>query len=283
MGTTQEVLEKLKGLDEKKMMLEDVIRKLFDHTGRGIPAHLGITANACDENRKFHVELPEISYAEIRERIVSFFPEGTEFAETNHFEDEAAALKERYAGHELVGNFFQRARPILLPKHDARKNYGASMQDFVLPAAAKAYAQSFPNRKFTNYRDGELAGNIYIIPGTGHDELLELMAEESVVAWYSPNPFQGFSIFVQREAMKILNHYGFALAGGVDTGIAVANYIGEMARDYNTPAYTCSALSWQSVAYSLHFYAHDGEFYFENTDYLADANGSYSGGLVLFR
>ena len=192
----EEVLEKLRGLDapkqlaivdgfgsrenleawlrgEKRMTLEDVIRKLFDHTGRCIPMHLGITGNVRDENRDYHVELSELSYAEIRERLVSFFSKGTEFVSADEFKDVAETLKEKYAGHELVGNFFKRARPIILPKHDARKNYGTSMQDFILPAVGRVYKERFPKRKFTNYRNGELDGKISIISGTSHDELVE--------------------------------------------------------------------------------------------------------------
>jgi hypothetical protein len=307
MGTTTEVLEKLDGFDagkqialidafpgqregvdavlrgEKRITLEDVIRKLFDRAGRCIPVHLNIESDARDENRDFHVELPELSCVEIREGIASFFPKGTGFAEASRFEDETTALKEKYFDHELVGNFFKHARPIILPKHDARKNYGASMQDFILPAVERAYKKSFPKRKFVNYRNEELAGKISIVPGTGHDELISLMAEKSIVAWYSPNPFQGFSVFAQREAMKILTQYGFALAGGVDTGTAAVAYAGEMARDYKTPAYTCSAVSWQSADYSLNFYANDDEFSFDNTDCLAIAYDYDSGGLLLFR
>ena len=306
MGTTKEVLEKLKGLDgpkllavvdgfggrenleawlrgEKRIILEDIIRKLLDHTGRCIPAHLGVTNSVCDENRDFHIELSEFGYAEIRERLTDFFPKGTEFASANEFKDRAEALNEKYAEHELIGNFFKRARPILLPKHDARENYGASLQDFILPAVERAYKKQFPERKFVNYRDGKLVGKVSNIPGTAHDELVLLMAEKSVAAWYSPNPFQGFSIFAQREAMKILMQYGFALAGGVDTGTAAVAYMGEMARDFKTPVYTCSSLSWQSVDYSLCFRASDDEFYCGCADDLADAYDRSSGGLVLFR
>ncbi len=306
MGDVKEVLEKLRGIDaskllavvdlfgsreileaclrgEKRMTLEDVIRKLFDHTGRCIPQHLGITKKACDENRDFHVESSMRYYATTHERLVSSFPEGTEFLSAEEFERNAETLKAKCISHELIGNFFQRAWPILLPKHDARENYGASMQDFILPAVKDAYRRQFPERKFTNHRDGELAEKVSIISGTGHDEVVSLMAEKSVVAWYSPNPFQGFSIFAQREAMKILVQYGFSLAGGVDTGVAAVAYTGEMARDYKTPACTCSAISWRSADYSLHFNAHDDEFRFGSTDNLADANDLNSGGLVLFR
>ncbi|MFA6047868.1 MAG: hypothetical protein WCV59_03640 [Parcubacteria group bacterium] len=307
MGDVREVLEKLQDLDagkllalvdafpgqragldavlrgEERIILEKIIRKLLDKSGRCIPAHLGITASVCDENRGFHVELPKLSYAEIRERTAGFFP-GTEVASANKFVDVAEVLRAKYDSHELVGNFFQRARPIVLPKCDARENYGSLMQNFILPAVERAYKDQFPKRKFTNYRKGELDGKIAIISDTGHEELVSLMAEESVVAWYSPNPLQGFSIFAQREAMKILmRHGGFALAGGVDTGTAVVAYTETMARDFKTPAYICSALSWRSADDSLCFGAGGGGFGFGGAAGLADAYYDGSGGLVLFR
>ena len=79
MGDLKEVLEKLAGFDagkllalidafpdekegaeavlrgEKRIVLEDVTRLLVDHTGRVIPAHLGITNAVCDENRNFYL------------------------------------------------------------------------------------------------------------------------------------------------------------------------------------------------------------------------------------
>lgn len=267
---------------ERKLTTEEIIRLIFDHTGRSIPAHIGVVSKVCDENRSFHVELPELSWGEILERLVSRFPRGTEFASASEFQERALTLREKYLGNELVANFFKRAKPIPFPKHDARKNMGASMQNFVLPAVELA-KEHFPKQKFTNYRDGQLDGNVFIIPNTGHNELVELMAKESVVAWYSPNSFQGFSINAQREAMKVLLQYGFALAGGVDTGTAAVAYAKEMARDYQTPVYTCSALAWRSAGYSLGFGASDGELCFDRTDRLADAHEHRSGGLVLFR
>lgn len=270
---------------EKRLTTEEVVRLIFDYIGRVIAPHISdVNSDVRDEKHDFHVELPELGYEEIRDgRMVSFFPKGTEFAEAARFEDEAEALKAKWIADPLIANFFKRARPVVFPEHDARKNYGASMQDFILPAVERAYKKSFPERKFTNYRDGELAGKISMIPGTGHDELVNLMAEKSVVAWYSPNPFQGFSIFAQREAMKTLTKYGLALAGGIDTGTAAIAYIEAIARDYQTPVYTCSALSWQSAGFSLNFSAYDDEFSFDNTGILSAARGCDSGGLVLFR
>lgn len=271
--------------DQYELNLIKKIRALFDHTSRCIPSHLNIASNVRDENRKFHVEFPEISCMEIRKRLADSFPKGTEFAEVSRFEDETGALKKKYAEHELVGNFLKRARRIILPKHNTRKNYRASMRDFILPAVKRAYENKFnnPKREFKDYRDKEFDGKIYIISGTGHKELISLMAKKSVSAWYSPNPFQGFSINAQREAMKTLTQYGFALAGGLDTGTAVVAYTREMARNFNTPVYTCSALSWGSADYSLIFCARRYVLRFDSTIDVSDADGMQSGGLVLFR
>ncbi|KKR20556.1 MAG: hypothetical protein UT50_C0016G0005 [Candidatus Moranbacteria bacterium GW2011_GWA2_39_41] len=306
MSTLPEVLEKLRGLDapkqlaivdgfggrenleawlrgEKRMTLEDVIRKLFDHTGRCIPAHLGITSKACDENRGFNVELPELGYGKLHQIITGCFPKEMEFIDQRRFVAEAEVLKKKYTGDELVGNFFKRARPILLPRHDAQKDMGASLNELFVPAVEQVYKKAYPDRNFVNYRKADLVGNVSIIPGTGHDELVAMMAEKSFAAWYSPNPFQGFSINAQREAMKILMQYGFALAGGVDTAVAAVAYAGEMSRDFKTPVYTCSALSWRSAGYSLRFFACGFEFFFGLPDVLFGACGRGSGGLVLFR
>ena len=41
--------------------------------------------------------------------------------------------------------------------------------------------------------------------------------------------------------------------------------------------------SWQSADYSLYFKANDDKLNFDNTDYLANANDNYSGGLFFSR
>lgn len=302
MSTLPGVLEKLKGWDalrilplleafpgegegaesvlrgENRIILEKIIRKLFDRTGRCIPAHLGVTSKICDENRKLHVNLSEIGYGKLHQIITGYFPKEMEFVKPVRFVHEAEALKKRYANHELVGNFFKRARPILLPRFDARENMGASLERIFVPAVERAYKMAFPGRKFVNYKKNHLSGNVSIVPNTGHEELVAMMAEKSFAAWYSPNPFQGFSINAQHEAMKILMQYGFALAGGIDTAVAAVAYVGEMARDFKTSNHTCSALS-----HPFSFSAYSSVFGFDSIKNIDDAFDSCSGGLVLFR
>lgn len=247
MGTTANVLKKLRGLDapkmlavvdlfgsrenleaclrgEKKMTLEDIIRKLVDHTGRLIPAHLGITCAVCDENRNFHIQQSTINYGEILARYTEFFPKGTLFLSAAEFKDRAEAGKERLTQDNLTSDLVKRVHmPLPLP-HYAVSEYGTSMQDFFLLAVRNAYETQFPQRKFVNYRDGELAGQVSVIPNVGHDRVITLMAEGPGMAWYFPNPMQGFSVLAQREAMKMLLQRGFTLAGAIEPALGFVGY-----------------------------------------------------------
>lgn len=303
MGTTANVLEKLRGLDapkmlavvdlfgsrenleaclrgEKKMTLEDVIRKLVDHTGRLIPAHLGITCAVCDENRNFHIQQPTINYGEILARYTEFFPKGTLFLSAAEFEDRAEAGKERLVQDNMTSDLVKRVHmPLLLP-HYAVSEYGTSMQNFFLLAVKNAYKADFPDREFINYRDGELAKQVSVIPNTGHDRFLAMMAEGPGMAWYFPNPMQGFSVLAQREAMNMLLSRGFTLTGAIEPTLGFVGYSKEMARDYNTPGFDCPAVSFRSSSFSLSFWADGGPLEFGRSDYLDCADDGYSGGVV---
>lgn len=304
MGTTQEVLNNLRGLDgptmlalvgkfpgqregldavlqgKKRIVLEDMVRILVDQNGRCISSHLDVISNVCDENRDFRVAQPEI-YEAILERFVEFFPEGTKFVSVSEFEDRAKAAMEQLAQNELIANLTNRAHlPLPFPQHDASGNYGQSLQGFFLPAVKRAYESQFPDRKFYSYRDGELAGKVSVIPDVGHDKLLAAMAAGPGVAWYFPHPLQGFSIQADIEAMKVLLSHNLLLTGAIEPALGIVGFTEEMAGSFNTPGYDCSAVSWQSVDYSLDFGAVGDKLDFDGTARLARAGGSYSGGLL---
>ncbi len=265
-----------------KASFEEVIKKFVDQTGRGIPTHLGLTSAACDENRDFLVQRAEINYSEHRERFIEFFPPGTKFVEANELQDRAEVAKEKFLKDELVANLFQRAHlPLPLPQHDVAGNYGQSLQKFFLPAVKRAYESQFSERKFNNYRDGELAGKISVIPNVGHDKLIVAMAQGPGVAWYFPHPLQGLSVHAQREAMKMLLKHDLLLAGAIEPTLGIVGFTQEMVGSYSTPGYDCSAVSWRSADYSLYFKADDDELDCSDSGRLGSAYDGCSGGLVL--
>lgn len=305
MGTTAEVLEKQRGLDgptvlalveafpggrdgvdavlqgKKRILLEDIIHLLVDKTGRLILAHLGITKAVCDENRNFHLGQTAIDYADIHQRFVSFFPPGTKFVSVEEFAKLAEAAKEKLLGNNLVSNLFNRAHwPLLVPQHEVR-DMGRSMQDFFLPAAMAAYSNQFPDRKFNIYC-GEMVGKILPLPDyNGHDKFIAKMKAGPGVAWYFPNPMQGFSVDAQMEAGRLLLSRGLLLNGAFEPALALIGFMEEIGRDFHTPGYDCPAIRWQSAALSLYFEAHVDEFCVFSYGRLGHAYDRYSGGLVL--
>lgn len=313
MGTTADVLEKLRGLDppkllaivdgfggkenleawlrgEKEMTLQDVVRLLVDKTGRLIPAHLGITAAICDENRNFNLNrMKEINYAEILIRYQRFFPPGTIFFSAEEFAIRAEAEKAALMKNPLLRNLFNHvAWPSPFPQHEVQ-DMGKSMDEFFLPAAMAAYADAFPGRKFNIYC-GEMAGKILPLSDyNGYDRMIAMMKNGPGVAWYFPNPMQGFSVDAQREAGKMILQncvqndlpYKLILNGPIEPALALVGFTGEIARDFNTPGYDCPAFSWRSAGLSLYFKAYDGKLDVYDYGSLGDAHARYSGGLVL--
>lgn len=307
MGTTAEVLKKLRGLDgltilalveafpgeregvkavlrgEKRIVLEDVIRLLLDHTGRVIPGHLDVMKAVCDENWDFYLNRTEFGigfYADILARFKQFFPPGTVFVSAEEFTKLAEVAKEKLLGNELLTNLFNRAAwPLPVPQYDAQ-DIGRSMDEFFLPAAKAAYNNQFPDRKFNIYC-GEMAGKILPLPDYNGHDFIAAMKNGPGVVWYFPNPMQGFSVNAQREAGKLLLPHDFLLNGAIEPALALVGFTAEMGRDFNTPGYDCPAVNWQSADYSLSFKARAGEFRVRSYGGLGCAYGYYSGGLVL--
>jgi hypothetical protein len=261
---------------------KELIRLLVDKTGRLIPAHLGITAAVCDENRDFLLNQPSvIDYGEILARFRKFFPAGTKFVNAIEFMTLAEAAKEESLASKLLANLFKRAAwPLPIPQHEVH-DMGKSMDEFFLPAAKAAYLNQFPDRKFNIYC-GDMPRKVLPLPDyNGHDKFIAKMKDSPGVAWYFPNPMQGFSILAQREAGKMLLQHGLLLNGAIEPALALVGFTGEMARGYNTPGYDCPAVSWQSAGGSLYFKADGDGLGVSDDGYLDGADGFYSGGLVL--
>lgn len=122
-------------------------------------------------------------------------------------------------------------------------------------------------------------GKVSILDGTRHDQLINRLAEGTVVALYFPNALQGYSINAGWEQIATMPE-GCLLAGGIDTSVAYIGYPDVLGRDGKTPVLTCDALGWESAEYSLCFHADDSDARFAYTDSLSDANDYCSGGLV---
>lgn len=276
-----EVLGALKR-GEMRLTVEEIVQLLIDHTGRGIPAHLGVTSKVKNENQNFSIEQPAINYAEILAIYLEAFHDFPElkFLETTAFEDASEKKKEILLTDGLISNLVKRAHmPIPTPQLVVG-DYGKVLQEIFLVVMEKMYKKHFSDRAFNNYRNNDLENKVSIIDGVGYDKFMAMLSGGPNAMWYFPRALQGFSINAAREAMKILSGHSLALSGAISTTLAIAGNVEKMAGSFNTPGYDCSAVAWRSAGYSLYAKAIGGYFFFAVTDGLADAGGRYSSGLL---
>ncbi len=280
LGGVEVAMKILRG--EVEVTLGEAIRVLFNKNGRRIPPQ-GLKARVCDPDKNFYLEQPrmetEADFAKRLERLCRWVGIETGIS-AKQFKTEAEVQMELIHGNSQTANLLNGVcLPIILPQVAATSNLGEIIEEFMKPVET-SYANAFPDRKFINYRKGELAKQVSIAEGSRHNELVEKMKQGSFVALYFPNPLQGFSVEAQREQAGTLPE-NFALSG-LDTIIAMIIYPDILARDGHTPGYDLAAFSWQSAEYSLCFGASDDWLVFGSEAYLAAAAGYCSGGLVFF-
>lgn len=263
---------------EARVYLTEILKTLFDKHGRRIPE--GLQTNVCDAHRDFRLDQPklkrEVDYAN---RIMRLH--GCLGMDTNVTAEQLKQETERLLA--LIRDNFQVTNiangvwlPVILPKLTA-DDLGAALEQY-LEAVGKSYVKTFSDRKFYNHRKGILAGEVNVVDGSRHDQLITKMKQGPVIGVHFPNPLQGYSINASREQMSTLPE-GFILSG-MDTPIAIAMYPDILARNWNTPGLYLAALSWQSADGSLLFLARDALLDFALTGLLAHANDFSSGGLL---
>jgi len=132
---------------------------------------------------------------------------------------------------------------------------------------------------FFNYQKGNLINQVKSVCKT-QDELIEKMKEGPVVVVFFPNTLQGFSIMAARGQISFLSK-GF-VQSGIETIVAMIEYVDILAKNYETPGLFLSAFSWKSEKYSLSFKAFSNELYFVSTEALFEENDCFSPGLSFF-
>lgn len=278
LGTKLGGLENVKAIIQGDKVIEikikDSVTLLFDKHGRRIPKDL--KNSVCDADKDFYLAQPEIDYAERLIRFADVF-----HLSCAEFEKKSKELIKKIKNDFQLANLLNGIYlPIILPQIEAKNfDYGRILEEVFLTAVGKAYKKQFSSRDFINYRKGNLQGKVSIVPESRHNQLINKMKKDVVVGIYFPNPLQGFSILAAREQISTLPE-DLILSGGFDTSAATAMYPDVLARDYHTPGYDLSALSWESSRYSLCFRAYDGELVFGSRADLSDAYDDYSSGLL---
>ena len=274
------------GSTEKVLLTPETTTLLIDRHGRRIPPQ-GMQAKAKDANWDFCLEQPAIGYARRLAHLTRYFPEGTKFSSTEEFVRHTKEILDWIRGHEQISNLLTGddlkvvRLPICLPKLEV-EDYGRTLEEIFLTAAASSYREQFPDRKFVNHRQGELANQVSIAAGSRHKQLLARMVEGPVTGVFFSNALQGYSIDADCEQVASLPE-NILLAGGFDTITALTAYPDVLARDYHTPGLDLAALFWQSSRYSLGCWARGARFDFGRTFRLARAFGSSSAGLLVLR
>ncbi len=273
LGGLENVKAIIQGDKAVEIKIKDSVALLFDKHGRRIPKDLENLVR--DPFKDFHLEQPEIDYAERLIRFTDVF-----HLSCAEFKKESKELIKKIKNNSQTSNLLNGVYlPIVLPQIKAKNfDYGRILEEVFLTAVGKAYKKQFPSRDFINYRTGDLQGKVSIIPESRHDQLINKMKEDMVVGIYFPNPLQGFSILAAREQISTLSE-DLILSGGFDTSAATAMYPDVLARDYRTPGYDLAALSWDSGG-SLCFEASANELFFDCRTLLFDTRSRYSSGLL---
>ncbi len=261
---------------ELKIVFQDAVIKLVDNNGRGIPL-MGMTGKTVDANRDFHLTQPKLDFANRLARLQEFYGKGMKFMSAAEFEDRCLKAIERINGDQQVGNLLKGPYfPWVAPQLSG--DLGQLLDDTIVPAMERSYEAQFPKRKFKNYRHGELAQQVTVIPGTRQEHLIEALTKRSVCGVYFP-ALQGFGIAADRELVGYTPDS--LILSGLEVPVVATAYPEIIGRDWKTPGLDMASLQWRSAACSLYCGvsnpAFGDEFCFG--DRLLGANGSYAGGL----
>lgn len=267
---------------EKSITWHDVVRTLVDKNGCVIPSRV-LKNSYCNPNPDFYRRQPEINYFERLARQKEFFPEGAGFLSAEEFEEQSRLLLDQISKDKLIKNLLKGVfLPVCFPHLKiTKRNYGQISDEVFLIAAGHSYESQFSDRgwKFYNHRKGTLKGEVEIVEGSRHDQLIKKMAQGPVPGIYFPNPMQGFSVLASREQLNFLPET-LLLSGVIDAATAMVAYPDVLARDYKTPGLDLAAVSWRSAGHSLCFKAHVDSLDFPGCGPLGHARDYYSGALL---
>ncbi len=142
--------------------------------------------------------------------------------------------------------------PTILPKLNNFFDYGEVLELKFLTALRNAYEEEFPERKFQNWQENNLAGEIKIIKEVRdrQEELLAKMMQHYLVVLYFPNALQKLPIlYIRKQAVTFPR--SIILSGGFEFTSAMVMWSDVLGRDWLTPGYDISAISWRSPFYTL--------------------------------
>ncbi|KKW42665.1 MAG: hypothetical protein UY92_C0004G0001, partial [Candidatus Magasanikbacteria bacterium GW2011_GWA2_56_11] len=241
----------------------------------------GMKSNVVDANRAYRFNQPEkIDYAARLAHLQAMLRFKKPIMSPAEFEDQAARAREQIESLPGCANVFSGVHlPVCAPRYPM-KDIGKSLDRFLLPAVGRSYGAQFPDRKFKNWRSGELMRQVTVVPESRYATFVGEIRKSPLVWWHFPRALQGFSIGADREQMAALPTQ-FILAGPVSTSFACIMYPDVLCRDGRVQALDCAAVQWRGPERSLCFNPSDSKLGFGGGSLSA---GEYcSGGVLVLR
>jgi len=277
---------------EETVLKGEEPKKLVDNIGRLIPSSFKFSVLTENENPYYSASIKEencdnfipqstMGYRDVYDLYIESYPKGTKWLSFYEYEERAEKAKELWMNDWQVSDLSKRAHfPVLYPQYNV-EDYGASLQNFFLPALESAYKKEFFGRRFINHidKESEIVGEISVIPDVGHNEFVSEMAKGPGMFWYHPNSMNGFSVVAQREVMPEMKKHNFSLSGPIDTTLALTGFSKYMAKDSKTPRYYCSAVRWRFNWSCVYFKAHNNRLSFGEMGFSPPFGDGFSAGL----
>lgn len=255
-----------------RIVLVDGVTKFYDHTSRGIKLPT-MKETVLDPDRSFNLTHPTSGLTTPFNRLKQFYGNGCDFPSLSEVESRYNAAIERVKANNQIVNLLKGPHYLfVIPKMEG--DLGTILDGTIVPALERSYKEQFPKRSFTNYRHGQLAGQVTVIPNTRQDRLIEAMAKGWVVGAYFPC-LQGFSILADREFIAAMPEC--LILSGMEVLVVATAYPHLIARDWHTPGLDMASLQWRDPGCSLCFEASVDEADFGSR--CLRARGNCSGGV----
>lgn len=249
----------------------------FDEHGRCLPN--GLSAPALAQSRRyFQITPPQIDYAAIYTRTSKYL--GDSGITSDAFARRCDALLTTLRDNPLTANITRgTAIPFLLPQAE-HADYGEALEQRYLPAVEHAFAEAFPQYRFTNHDKAGLSGKLTVAPNSRHERLLQAMRQGPVVGCYFPC-LSEYSLPAALERVQSLPQQ-FMLAGGYDTSAALVGTPGLLQRTDGYPPLLWLAAAQAEKPLAGYFYeAYGYNLTFNRRPHFGQAAEYWNSGLTV--
>lgn len=250
---------------------------LFDEHGRCIPT--GISAPAHRKTRRyFALVQPEIDHAAIHARTSRHL--GNLNITPEEFARRAEAIRNNLQATPQTREILKGVGvPFLLPRA-THADYGEALERVYIAAVHDAFAEKFPQYRFTNHHKDSLSGKLGIAAGSRHERLIQALQDGPVVGYYFPCLTE-YSVPAALERMATLPSQ-FLLAGGFDTSAALVGSPNLLLRtDGYPPLLWMAALKTEKELVGYYYEAYGYNLTFNRRPHFGQAAEYWASGLVV--